>query len=209
MVALRGTKTKLAAGTVPVPPPMRPGLAWALQRARPEGPLFGAWGNVRRDLAVACAKVGIAPVTPNDLRRTFATWLRIAGVTPDLIGASLRHTTSRMAELVYGRIGPADLERLIAARYPDRHGLLMGGEGVKKGASEPISETRSEPETPCFPSAQGRNRTADTGIFNPTRVAENIDESANFERRCAANGRPAWVYEATAALFELLARRAA
>ncbi len=122
MVLLRGTKTKAALRTVPVPPTMRVALGWALANAPAD--LFASWTNVRRDLHQACEAIGIAPVTPNDLRRTFATWLRQSGVTPDIIGAALGHTTSRMAEVVYGRIGPADLDRLISERGP---GLQLGG----------------------------------------------------------------------------------
>lgn len=124
MVHLRGTKTALARRTVPVPPVMRGALAWALANAH--GDRFAPWGNVRRDLGVACTHLGIAPVTPNDLRRTFGVWLRKSGLTPDLIGLAMGHTTSRMAELVYGRIGPADLDRLITERAP---ALLCTGTG--------------------------------------------------------------------------------
>lgn len=120
MVHLRGTKTKTARRTVPVPPTMRIALAWALANAPPER--FDAWTNVGRDLASVCERIGVARVTPNDLRRTFAMWLRRSGVTPDIIGAALGHTTSRMAELVYGRISPEDLDRLITERGP---ALLM------------------------------------------------------------------------------------
>ena|GEM_PF-3809021 len=43
------------------------------------------YGNGVRDLAQACDRAGIEPCTPNDLRRTCATWLRQAGAAPDLI----------------------------------------------------------------------------------------------------------------------------
>ena len=44
-------------------------------RAESARPRAGPWGSVRRDLAVACRKLGVPVVTPNDLRRTFASWL--------------------------------------------------------------------------------------------------------------------------------------
>ncbi len=211
MVSMRGTKTQRSRGVVPVPPTMRVALAWSLANATDRStqglrlcapnekspPLFASWGNVRRDLAVACAKIGIAPVTPNDLRRTFGTWLRKSGVTTDLIGAAMRHTTSRMAELVYGRIGPDDLDRLISERGPALMleekeskvlGLLMGSEGAEAGTIGAVAETPESAGSPAKTSARGRNRTADTGIFNPIGVAVSADESANSGTWRAANG---------------------
>lgn len=134
-VHLRGTKTAGARRTVPVPPPLRPLLAWALRRL--PAPV-ARWGNVRRDLAAACAGAGIPPVTPNDLRRTFGTWLRAWGVSPDVIGAAMGHTTSRMVERVYGRLSPADLGSLIEART---RGLLMGGDAAETGSAEGPSDS--------------------------------------------------------------------
>ena len=190
MVKLRGTKTKLAAGTVPVPPTMRIALAWALANASdlsdtprlrgPSGeptPLFDAWASVRRDLGAACARIGIDPVTPNDLRRTFATWLRMSGVTTDLIGAAMRHTTSRMAELVYGRIKPADLDKLISERGPalpmsppekESSGtvLLMGSKPSQNGPNQyqPVI-----PPTRAKPAKQPGNPVPGRGIEPRTR----------------------------------------
>lgn len=114
-VRIRGTKTKGAARTIPILPTTRPLLAWALARAD-FTTLFQPWSNIRRDLAQACAKLEIPPVSPNDLRRTHATWLRHAGVEPHLIGAALGHRDGRMAERVYGRLGTEELGALLTAR---------------------------------------------------------------------------------------------
>lgn len=111
LVRVRGTKTDAAAATVPIVGPARYFLAWGAK-----GLPFPAWGNVRRDLAAACARAGIPAVTPNDLRRTHATWLRMAGVEPSLIAGVLRHRDSRMVERVYGRVDPRTLGRLIKER---------------------------------------------------------------------------------------------
>ena len=224
-VHLRGTKTKRAARSVPTPAPLRQALAWALERAPGDTVLFSAWTSVRRDLDVACRHAGIARVTPDDLRRTFASWLRQWGVTTDLIAVAMGHTTSRMVERVYGRIGSADLGRLLdertaglylaegsAAAVPDGDddpddgggfggqsgpeggsstGLLMGDAVAVLGHSEPSAETASVTDTlenQHQTSAQGRNRTADTGIFNPPRVARNVAKQANSATTWAANG---------------------
>ena len=46
----------------------------------PTGPL-----SINLDLTVACKKLQIPNVTPNDLRRTCMTWLRAEGVLPSEI----------------------------------------------------------------------------------------------------------------------------
>lgn len=115
-VHVRGTKTATSLRTIPITTIARPLLDLALlAAARPEktGTLFATWGNVRRDLHVACDKAGVPRVSPNDLRRTCAKWLRNAGVPTDAIGGMLGHADSRMVERVYGRLDTADLGRLI------------------------------------------------------------------------------------------------
>ncbi len=89
-----------------------------------EGALFGPWINVRRDLRAAWARAGVLPVSPNDLRRTFGTWLRQQGVDPSLIAPAMGHADSRMVERVYGRLPPEDLRSQIAAAVSVHAGLL-------------------------------------------------------------------------------------
>lgn len=115
-VRLRGTKTKKSAREVPMLGAAATLLAWSLERAHTEDHLFPSWGNVRRDLYTACARAGMAPCSPNDLRRTFATWLQQAGVGNDLTAQMMGHTDSRMIELVYGRRSPDDVARLVEER---------------------------------------------------------------------------------------------
>lgn len=74
------------------------------------------WDNVRRDLSRAARSAGIIGkdewLTPNDLRRTFASWLIQAGVPPFVVARLLGHKSTRMVETVYGQLG---LETLRAA----------------------------------------------------------------------------------------------
>lgn len=202
-VHLRGTKTKASRRDVPVVGPAVAMMRWALANApgaRAGHPLFSDWGNVRRDLADACRRAGIPTCTPNDLRRTFASWLRQAGVTPQLIGAALGHTTSRMTELVYGKLPSDDLGRLLRAQVtalPESRetaadpGLLMAGSAVQTDASGGTADN----EISGNPRGQARSRTGDTRIFNPS---SDFTISSEYSRIvsdrgtvCAANGSSA------------------
>lgn len=101
VVWLRGTKTKTAARSVP----LQPDLAAAIKKADPpkKGRMFPLWHKLSRDLAVACRRAGLPRVSPNDLRRTYCTWLRDAGVDEGTCASLLGHTNSLMVRLVYGR----------------------------------------------------------------------------------------------------------
>lgn len=121
-VAVRGSKNANRARTVPIVSlDQRSLLEHALAHARGAGGmLFERWINVRRDLKAACDRVGIPHCTPNDLRRTCATWLRVAGVRPADIAPVLGHADSKMVERVYGRLTPQELADQLAAQMPGR-----------------------------------------------------------------------------------------
>lgn len=115
-VHLHGSKTESADRMVPLVGFMRELVARAIDAPRDKrrALLFERWHAVRRDLALACKRAGIAPVTPNDLRRTCATWLRGSGVPPSTIAVVLGHRDSRMVERVYGRLPVDALRRELA-----------------------------------------------------------------------------------------------
>lgn len=123
VVRLRGTKTKKARREVPMTPLTRDALALVGIEAErwgwTKGRLFRAWSNVVRDLEVACRQAGVPRVTPNDLRRTFGSWLRAAGAPLDAIAMAMGHVDSRMVERVYGRLSTAELGRLLGERLMD------------------------------------------------------------------------------------------
>jgi hypothetical protein len=68
------TKVALGDATVQTVMPKQLGArsSWITPQDRGEDLLFPPWRNVRRDPLVACAQAGIAPCSPNDLRRTYA-----------------------------------------------------------------------------------------------------------------------------------------
>jgi integrase len=108
---LPGTKTAKARRSFEIPPALGGYLRSFESRT---GPVVEAWPNVRRDLAVACKRLGIPKVTPNDLRRTFASWLKQQGVDSMVVARLLGHTTSRMVELVYGHLNNEAFKRAVA-----------------------------------------------------------------------------------------------
>ncbi len=115
-VFIRGTKRSTRLRMVPIVGDTgRSLLEYALTYAQGEGGVpFRPWINIRRDLHVACDAVKIARCSPNDLRRTCATWLRAAGASPELIAPVMGHADTRMVERVYGRLPLEDLRRRLA-----------------------------------------------------------------------------------------------
>lgn len=109
-VTLPGTKSPKAWRVLPLDehPALRALLRQALL-ARRGGLLFSTWSNMRRDLHRAAERAKIDPFSANDLRRTFATWLRQAGTPVDRIAHLLGHRDSRLVERVYGKLRPEDL----------------------------------------------------------------------------------------------------
>ncbi len=118
LVRVRGTKTEDSDATIPIAPPFRELLTFACDQAPAKGLLTGPWLNMARDLESACRRADVPRVTANDLRRTHGTWLRAAGIDPKQIAPVLRHKDSRMAELVYARLNPADLGALLERQAP-------------------------------------------------------------------------------------------
>ena len=108
-VLVRGSKNPKRWRTIPV---LEPFAVLAMLAVPP----FEPWGNVRRDLKVACKLAKVPYVTPRDLRRSHGMILRALGVEPHLIAGMLGHADSRMVEKVYGTL-PADaLAKLMHAR---------------------------------------------------------------------------------------------
>lgn len=65
--------------------------------------------NVRQLLGSRCRKIGIEPVSANDLRRTFASWLCNAGVPELTVVKLMGHSSSKMIRKVYAQLAPSTL----------------------------------------------------------------------------------------------------
>lgn len=70
-------------------------------------PIFGRWnpGNADRHLRLAARRAGLGRLSFNDLRRTFATALAREGFTALQLKPLMGHTSTRMLDQVYARMG--------------------------------------------------------------------------------------------------------
>ncbi len=106
-----GTKTRGSYRKVPIHPRLRQALESS--PGPRTGPLVAPWVNRRRALMQACARLKMDHVCANDLRRTFASWLKQAHVDTFVVSQLLGHSSTRMVELVYGRLSPEVLESAV------------------------------------------------------------------------------------------------
>lgn len=113
-IRVRGTKTSARPRMVPRLSTFAELIAFAEKHADGEPPrLFRPWANVRRDLAEACVRAGVAPFPPTRLRHTTATWLVRAGVPLHLVAKVLGHASTAMLQRVYGHLDALDVGELI------------------------------------------------------------------------------------------------
>jgi Phage integrase family len=178
-VHVRGTKRAARSRRIAIRhPALASLLGYALKHAPGEDELFPAWTNVRRDLHVACAQAGIENCSPNDLRRTYSKWMKLAHVPAEIVAPTMGHRDTRMVERVYGRLSPEEIGALQSAHFADcitgvadqvdlggesgRIGLLRTAKGLKsvpRGGIEPPTRGFSVPvaEWPS-PRSSKRNR---------------------------------------------------
>ena len=113
---LRETKTAGADRVVPVPASLA-ALLHGWYAGVSTGPLAAPWDHDDRDLKAACRRAGIPPATPNDLRRTYASWLTAGGATLGQVAKLLGHASEDMARTVYVQHDPLQLGEA-AAQLP-------------------------------------------------------------------------------------------
>jgi integrase len=130
MITVKGTKTKGSHRTIP----MSAQLATWLLPLKGKGKVLAPWGNVRRDISAALARhngierdkggqgarlyTKIETISPNDLRRTFCSWLVQAGVPEHVAAKLLGHSSSVMVSRVYGHLAQRNLSAAVA-QLPD------------------------------------------------------------------------------------------
>lgn len=117
VVFVDGTKTDEAPRELPIADELV-GLFASLLARHKSGPLFPkVWqkGRMNADLKAACERVGIERVSCNDFRRTFASWMRNAGVDEGVVAKLLGHKNSKMVRSVYGQLSRETKAAAIAA----------------------------------------------------------------------------------------------
>lgn len=117
---VRGTKTEKSKRKVPVNAAATEVLARRCQLGKP----FPEWsdGSCTRDLKAACKRAKIEPVSPNDLRRTFCSWLCQQGVAERVCAELMGHASTLLVRSVYGQLDMASM--MDAVR---RIGSVAGG----------------------------------------------------------------------------------
>lgn len=144
LVHIRGTKTEKSDDDVPITVISKPVLEWALANAPGKTRLFNPWGKLHRDLEAACVRAGIKKLTPNDIRRGFGKWHRMAGIDVTTVSKMLRHTTDKLAQTTYAKVSGAEVGELAAPQVRN----------VPRLAFTPVPELPAAPpqDPPAAPS---------------------------------------------------------
>jgi integrase len=146
VLRMPGTKRETRDRWVPISPSLYALLDTVPAKKR-TGRVVEPWGNVRRDLHAAIDRANakdptakpIPKVSPNDLRRTFASWLVQSGVDLFTVSKLMGHSSTRMVEKVYGRLTRENMQAAIA-KVP----------AFQRSTVTPLSQnsTRSDLSTP-------------------------------------------------------------
>jgi integrase len=188
VVHVRGTKTELADDDVPITPLTEGLLQFALENAPGKDMLFHPWMNMGRDLKAACVRAGIAAVSPNDLRRAFGKWHRLAGVDNPTVAKMLRHTTDKLAQTTYAKLEGEEVSAVANAQ------LL----GVQPTVLDLYPETGSEDtnamvlhhETAEKQAPPARLERATFGLGNQESERRSVGTKLGVQRAAAAKPVP-------------------
>ncbi|HSC85851.1 MAG TPA: tyrosine-type recombinase/integrase [Polyangiaceae bacterium] len=117
LVRLHGTKTKGAARAVPVLEIFQPmwDLVLAFWEKHGRGP---RWAAASTSLAGVAERAKLGRVSPNDLRRTYASLLIASGIEQGLVSRLMGHRDTTMVARVYGQVTPVQLATLVRRQLP-------------------------------------------------------------------------------------------
>ena len=205
-IRIEGTKTDGAHRLIPFHPVLRDILG---KERKTQGPIVGEWLNVRRDLAAACARAKIDRISPNDLRRTLASWLKQQGEDSFIVAQILGHSTSRMVELTYGKVDMGAKKRAFAKLPGSQAGVGDGNSTSQRFCTAGPQSANSLPTTSAAGSAGstlsastpeiqnpnprrelGSSSVLGAGIEPATRGFSGVVALASSARRCASAPAP-------------------
>lgn len=116
-VHICGTKTGGADRRVPLHPDLRAILLAERSdgsgNAQHRATVVEPWKYVNNDLKRLCKRIGLQHTTPNDLRRTFGSWLKQAKVDSLTVARLMGHASTQMIERVYGQLDQKTLSAAI------------------------------------------------------------------------------------------------
>ena len=159
LVRLRGTKRRSRERDVPIVTDWQGTLVgYALEHARGTAPMLFKKkpDEVRCAVRYAARRAGIDHCTPNDLRRTYSTWLRAAGAHLDTIAPTMGHADTRMLQRTYARLPPD----LLAARLATEMAWTPVGQTRVHGLLPVRLLRRLTPRNWC-PGAESNHRHGD------------------------------------------------
>jgi integrase len=131
---VRGSKTKYRDRWIPMHPVVREILK---RRIKSAGPLFPRWQNIYRELKAIAEAAGIERFNLNDLRRSFATSVALAGRSPLELKPLMGHSpNSRVLDKHYARLQGRQLGAVVAD---------LGA--FKRASSKPPARVKCVPET--------------------------------------------------------------
>jgi integrase len=108
-IRIHDRKTVRATRTVPLTPVTESFARYAFQDVAPDQFVAEGLGSLRHALERACKRLKLAPLSPNDLRRSVAHWLLQRGVPRDAAAAFMGHGSTKMLDLVYGKLDAKEL----------------------------------------------------------------------------------------------------
>lgn len=119
-ILVRDRKTEASTRAVPVVSITKAFADHAFADLKPGAHVFGGtYPGALHALQRACKRMGIEPVTSNDLRRSLAHWLRQAGVPRDIAAEFFAHVDDRMMGQVYGKLDADELADRLNKILPD------------------------------------------------------------------------------------------
>jgi hypothetical protein len=144
-VHVRGTKKKTRDRWVPVLFEwQRELLAHVRSRAKgdKDGKLFhpSTWDNLRRQLASACEKAGIAPASLTSMRHSFAHRMKAEGIRQEDLAVAMGHRDTKMLDAIYARAStPKELAERFEHAAAERRAALVLIKGGKADDKTPRS----------------------------------------------------------------------